>query len=213
MKGKIKKSVYDVLRGKIEESISRDRAGEAFDLNATVRRLRQSLKLTGVELCKRAGDLDPKTLTALERGRIKNPSIRTLRSVARGLNVTVSDLFRQTEMSLDRHFYLGSQKGFCQLDFPSWGLKVVSFTPLIQDFFCGKWILTARRRFEETLLERPLPIFVSTLIGRFEVTVEGKTFSLKEGENLFFNGMLKHSFHNPLHRESVLFIVTAPSFL
>ena len=213
MKAEKGKSIYQVLGKKLREKTTESLLRETIELHHTIRRLRQEKGLTGVELCRRAGDLDPKTLTAVEKGRIKNPSIKTLLSVSRGLGVTVADLFRRSEMDLDRHLCVGSQKGVFQIDFPSWGVKVVSFTPFMKDFFCGKLILAAQRSLDETLLKHPLPFFVSTLVGRIEVKIEGRPVDLKEGENLFFNGILKHSFYNPLHRESVLLMVTAPSFL
>ena len=213
MRRKKTESIYRVLGQEINEKARKSLLVEKVNLNQTVRRIRQERGLSGVSLCERAGDLDPKTLTALEKGRIKNPSIKTLHSVARGLGLTISDLFRQAEMEIDRHFYIGSQKGAFQLDFPWLGIRAISFTPFIKDFFCGKLIFSARRRLDETLLKHPLPIFIWALVGRFEVEIEGKHLNLREGDNLFFNGILRHSFYNPLHRESVLLIVTAPSFL
>ena len=213
MKSPKEKSIYQILSKKLHKPSDENRPDEKMDLNQTLRRLRIEKGLSGADLCRRAGDLDPKTLTAVEKGRIKNPSIKTLLSLSRGLGITVGDLFRQAEMEMDRHLYLGSQKGAFQIDFPWWGVKVVSFTPFIKDFFCGKLILAARQKVDETLLKHPIPFFISTLIGRVEVVIEGKIIDLKEGGNLFFNGILKHSFYNPLHRESILLIVTAPSFL
>ena len=214
MKEKKRQSLYQVLAEEIKERSQRNLMSETLDLPSAVRRLRQENKLTGVALCRKAGGgLDPRTLTALEKGRIKNPSIKTLQAVARGLGISVSELFRQTEIRIDRHFFLGSQKGAYQIDFPSWGIKIVSFTPLLKDFFCGKLIFSAHKKLDQTMLKHPLPIFVSTLFGRLEASFEGKTLSLKEGDNIFFNGVLRHSFYNPLERESVLLIMTAPSFL
>ena len=71
--------------------------------------------MSAIGVCRRARDLDPRTLNALEKGRIKNPSVKTLQSVSRGLEVSVSDLFRQAEMHIDRNFYFGSQKGVYQV--------------------------------------------------------------------------------------------------
>jgi transcriptional regulator with XRE-family HTH domain len=189
------------------------RVRQGMNLNRTVRILRELKKLSGAEVCRKAGDLDPRTLTALEKGRIKNPSIQTLESVARGLSLSVSELFKEAELRLDQFFYHGSQKGAYQMDFPSAGIKVVSFTPLMKDFFCGKFLIGARKKFDESFLKHSRPIFVSVLVGRVEVNVGGKAMALKEGENLFFNGIFKHAFYNPLERESVLLMVTAPSFL
>lgn len=206
-------SLYQVLGEKVHGPTGqKESLAEKIEVGKTVRCLRTGKGLSGAELCRRAGDLNPKTLTAVERGRIKNPSVRTLVSLARGLGVTVSDLFRQAEMSVDRYFCLGSQKGVYRVDFPQWGVKAVSFTPFIPDFFCGKFILAPRSKFTDTLLGCPGPIHLSTLVGRFEIEVEDRVFELKEGENIFLNGILRHSFYNPMHRESVLMVVTAPSF-
>ena len=213
MKPKKGESIYQLLGEKVQAELRQKSQAEKIELGVTVRRLRQEKKITGVELCKRAGGLDPRTLTAVEKGRIQNPSIKTLQAISKGLGITVSDIFRQAETGGQRHFYLGSQKGAYQIDFPWWGLKMVSFTPLLKDFFCGKILLGPKKRLDQTLLKHSMPIFVAVLVGRFEVTVEWHRFELKEGENLFFNGILRHSFYNPLHRESVLLLMTAPSFL
>ena len=98
------------------------------------------------------------------------------------------------------------------MEFPNWGLKVVSATPPIPEFFCGKFILAPQRKVAGELVSRPSPLFVEVAIGRIEVEVEEETVSLKEGENLSFNGGLRHSFRNTLSRESTLWLVTAPSF-
>ncbi len=206
------KSFYKTLAGAMKRKIKNSETG-IFNLNQTIRRLRQEKRLTGAELCRRAGNLDPRTLTALEKGRIKNPSIQTLESVSKGLDLTISGLFRQAKMRLERNFYLGSQKGAFQMDFPSWGVKMVSFTPLTKDFFCGKMILASHRRLDQTFMDHRMPMYVSTVVGRVEVSLENRKFLLREGENLFFNGILQHSFYNLTERETVLFMVTAPSFL
>ena len=203
---------YKALTGEIKRR-AKTSEEDAFNLNQTIRRLREERKLSGVELCRRAGDLDPRTLTALEKGRIKNPSIKTLESVSKGLGLSVSDLFRQAEMSLERNFHLGSQKGVFQMDFPAWGVKIVSFTPLMKDFFCGKLILAPHRRLDQAFMNHRMPLHVSIVVGRVEVSLENRKYLLEEGENIFFNGILQHSFYNPRERDAVLLMVTAPSFL
>jgi hypothetical protein len=92
-------------------------------------------------------------------------------------------------------------------------VKIISLTPFIRNFFCGKFILGPQRRLTETMLRHAFPIHVSVLIGRLEIEIETQKFILKEGGNLFFNGILKHSIYNPLHRESAFLMMTAPSFL
>ncbi len=208
-----KKSLYQQMAFQVQKKVTQSVFDEQINIQTTIRRMRKEKGLTGVELCKRAQDLDPRTLTALEKGRIKNPSIKTLESVARGLNVTISDLFRQTEAEAESYYHAGGPKGFYQMDFPAWGVKMVSYTPLTRHFFCGKLILGGRRKIDQTLFKHPLPLFISVMAGKVEIAVETKKSLLREGDNLFFNGILRHTFYNPLEREAVLLLVTAPSFL
>jgi transcriptional regulator with XRE-family HTH domain len=165
-----------------------------------------------MELCRRAGDLDARTLTAVEKGRIKNPSLKTLDSIARALEIPVSRIFREAEMAQPSHFYHGTQKGAFQMDWPERGIRLVSFAPLINEFFCGKLILAPRRE-DLNPFRRSGSIFLSVLVGQFEIRVEAALNVLKEGENVFFNANLEHKIYNPLHRDSALLVVTAPSFL
>ncbi len=206
------KNFYKDLSAELEKGTKLSAAQRVIDLGATVSELRRQKKISAKQLCEKGG-LDPKTLNAVEKGRIKNPSIQTLQALAAGFEITVGDLFRQAELKFDRNLYAGNQKGFFQVDFHHSGVRVVSFTPFVKDFFCGKVILGSRKRLDHNLLQHPLPLYLSVLIGRVEISVEGKPFSLREGDNLFFNGILKHTFYNPLEREAVFLLVTAPSFM
>lgn len=211
-----KKSLRQAAQEKIKEFRATEppeAASAGPDLAEMIRRMRREKKLTQIGLCRISGELDPRTLNALEKGRIKNPSIKTLEALARGLDMPLSGLLRRAEMRLEKNFYQGSARGFCQLDFPAQGFKLTSLTPLVRDFFCGKLILGSRRRLPDPFEKPPVAVFVSVLIGRFEIRVEDKTLSLREGENLYFKSTLAHELHNPLERESVLLLMTSPSFL
>lgn len=203
---------YREVGEKLSRRERKDRSGEEMRLGLTIRELREKAGLSGAELCRRSGGIDPRTLNAIERGRIRNPSLANLQRIAKGLRCLVNELFIQAEMRLDRNYHRGSPKGIFQMEFPKWGLKVVSATPVIPEFFCGKLILAQQRKVTGELLARPSPVFLEVVIGRIEVTVEGESVILNEGENLFFNGGLRHSFRNVLNRESTLWLVTAPSF-
>lgn len=207
------KSFYRVLSAEIQKEAKLQNAQARIDLGGTILELRKQKKLSSKQLCLNAGGLDPKTLNAIEKGRIKTPSIQTLQALAEGFKITVGDLFRQAELKFDRNLYLGNQKGVYQIDFHNSGIRVVSFTPFVKDFFCGKVSLGSHKCLDRQVLHHPLPIYMSVLVGRIEANVEGKEFSLKEGDNLFFNGILSHSFYNPLEREAVFLLVTAPSFM
>lgn len=203
---------YGELREAFHQRVANEEDHEPLALGKTIVRLRQKTGLSGAELCRRSGVIDPRTLNAIEKGRIQNPSLKSLQGIARGLGCLVRDLFAEAEIDHDRNYYQGTQKGAFQMEFPRLGLKIVSATPPDPRFFCGKMIIGPKRKVEGHLLARPAPLFVEVVMGRLEFLVEDRTAILKEGDNLFFNGNLRHSFRNPLNRESTLWFVTAPSF-
>ena len=125
-----------------------------LDIGQAVRRLREEKGLSGAELCRRGKGIDPKTLTALEKGRIRNPSMVTLEALAKGFGMSVSDLFRRAEFDQRDYFSLGSQKGLYKIDLPSQGIQLISFTPLIEELFCGKMILEGQKQFDQKLFSR-----------------------------------------------------------
>jgi transcriptional regulator with XRE-family HTH domain len=186
-----------------------------LEIGSVVRGLREEKGLSGVELCRRGKGIDPKTLTALEKGRIRNPSMVTLGALAKGFGMSVSDLFRRAEFDQRDHFSLGSQKGLYKIDLPSRGIQLISFTPLIEELFCGKMILEGQKRFDEKLFGRDGAgaFFIMTLIGQFEGEVEGRRVILKEGANLYFYGGMKFHLVNALQRNSTLLLVAVPTCL
>jgi len=186
-----------------------------LEIGSVVRRLREEKRLSGVELCRRGKGIDPKTLTALEKGRIRNPSIPTMEALAKGFGMAVSDLFRKAEFDQRDYFSLGTPKGLYKIDLPSQGIQLISFTPLIEELFCGKMILEGQKKFDEKLFggNGTGAFFVMVLIGQFEGNVEGRSVALKEGDNLYFYGGMRFHLMNALQRNSTLLLVAAPSCL
>jgi len=186
-----------------------------LEMGPMVRRLREERGLSGVELCRRGKGIDPKTLTALEKGRIRNPSMVTLEALAKGFGMSVSDLFRKAEFDQRDYFSLGSPKGLWKIDLSSQGIQLISFTPLTEDLFCGKMILEGQKQFDEKLFggDGAGSFFIMTLIGQFEGEIEGRKVVLKEGDNLYFYGGMKFHLSNALQRHSTLLLVAVPSCL
>ena len=186
-----------------------------LEIGSIVRRLRKERGLSGAELCRRGKGIDPKTLVALEKGRIRNPSIATLGALAKGFGMTVSDLFRNAEFDQRDYFSLGSPKGLYKIDLPSQGIQLISFTPLMEELFCGKMILEGQKQFDEKLFGSAVTgaFFIMTLIGQVEGEIEGRKVTLKEGDNLYFFGGMRFRLANALQRNSTLLLVTVPSCL
>lgn len=207
------KAITKKTKEKRSKKILRASSEETWMIGPLIRTLRQEKKMSGAELCRQAGGLDPRLLNALEKGRIKNPNLRTLSRIARVLTMTLADFFAIAEVRREDAFSVGSQRGHFAMEFPAFGARVVSFTPFIKDFFCGKIFLSAKKKFDRTMLQHPQPQFVSVMLGEFVIQAGDQKVHLNEGQNLFFNGALNHTVMNPLHRESVLMLMTAPSFL
>ena len=203
---------YQAMSQGIGDLEKKSKAREKLDVGKAIRELREKKGLSGAELCRRSGGVDPATLSAIEKGRIRNPSLDLLQEISRGLGCLVRDLFTLAEMGIDRNYYFGSQKGAFQIEFPKVGLKIVSATPPTAEFFCGKLILGPQRKVAGDLLQCPAPIFLEVVMGQIEFGIEGERMVLKEGENIFFNGGLHHFLRNTSSRESALWLVTAPSF-
>ncbi|OQA55421.1 MAG: helix-turn-helix protein [Candidatus Omnitrophica bacterium ADurb.Bin277] len=182
-----------------------------LDIGKTVRTLRAERGMSGVELCRRSGGLDPKTLTAVEKGRIRNPSIATLELLSRGLGTSVSGIFKRAEMLDNRYFLVGSQKGSYKVEFVSKGVQLISFTPLSREFFCGKIILESDREFGRALLGHQGVFFLLVLIGQVEGEMEGKKIVLKEGENLYCRGGMNFNLRNLHPRTASLLLVSVPA--
>ena len=204
-------NVYPELQQAVEKNQEKN-GHKKIDLGRKIREMREKAGMTGAELCRRSGGMDPRTPNAIEKGRIRTPSIDTLQSLAGGLGCLVRDLFTQAELEVAQNYHRGSSKGLFQIDFPKSGVKLISLIPAIPHFFCGKMILAAKGKMEGQLPVHSCPIFIEVIMGKIEVLIETENLILKEGDTLLFNGGMEHKIHNPFNRESVLWMVTAPSF-
>ena len=177
-----------------------------------IRRKRESLGLKGAELARKSG-LNPRTLDAIEKGRIESPSLKNLEFVASALGISVAALFVENKVENDGLFIGGNQKGQHTIEFPKDGFRVVCFIPLVTSFFVGKVIVKGETRIERRAFPTVGLIFVQTIMGKMSVNFEGKDYLIREGNYAFFDGSFQHSFHNPHYKESTFLLVTAPSFL
>ena len=60
--------------------------------NIKVKETREKLGMSQIELCRKSGVSRP-TLSNIERGKINNITIKTLRKIAKALSCRVSDIF------------------------------------------------------------------------------------------------------------------------
>lgn len=177
-----------------------------------IRRRRQFLGWKAVELARKSG-INPRTLDAIEKGRIESPSLRNLESISRSLGISTASLFSTSEENHDLFFLGGNQKGQSLLEFPKYGFRVVCYTPFVPNFFIGKVIVQGETKIERKVLPTSGMVFVQTIMGKLCVQFDGKEQFIREGNYAVFDGTFVHSFSNPQFKETTFLIVTSPSFL
>ncbi len=177
-----------------------------------IRELRQKRGLTQTQLAERTG-LDSRTITAIEKGRIINPSLLNLKKMAAVFQTTLHDLIGRAEAQLPNEFYVGSQKGEFLLDYSKHRFRIVSYLPKNFPFFTGKLVLESKGKLDPSIIKFRGSVFLQIVLGRLEFTLQGKEMFLKEGQTCFFDGRLSYSLHNPTLRETTAYLVTVPSFL
>lgn len=79
-------------------------------IGRVLKQIRQTRGLTQVELARRTG-IDHRTITAIETGRILNPSLFNLKRLTQSLGITLKELFARTEAEEISSLFIGTQKG------------------------------------------------------------------------------------------------------
>ncbi len=176
-----------------------------------IRNRRESLGWRAVDLARRA-NINPRTLDAIEKGRIESPSISSLEAISKALGVSTASLFAVPH-ELEIFFVGGNQKGQHLLEFPNHGFRIVCYIPFVPSFFVGKVILKGGTRIDHKVLPTKGMIFVQAIMGKVCVNFEDKENLIKEGNYAFFDGSFPHTFYNPQYKEITFLLITAPSFL
>lgn len=173
---------------------------------------RRRMGLKAIELSRLSG-VDPRTLDAIEKERVKMPSLTTLEPLVRVLGISVASLFSDGRPQVKRMFHQGGQKGLHTLEFPKDGFRVICYTPLVPDMFVGKVIIEGEKRIASHALPVSGSVFVQVLIGRLLVAIGDSEYSIREGNYAFFDGNVPHHYLNPQSKDNSFLLVTIPSFL
>lgn len=187
----------------------------SFHPGEVIRQRRQLLGWKAVDLAKRAG-INPRTVNAIEMGRIQTPSLKNLESMTRVLGISLASLFSNSGENGGTAFFSAGQKGHHTLDFKKEGFRVFCYTPLVPlvtDMFVGKVIMNGEAEVKHEILPTQGMIFVQAIIGKMGLRFDGAEHLIREGNYVFFDGRFPHSFFNPQLREAAFLLVTTPSFL
>jgi transcriptional regulator with XRE-family HTH domain len=178
-------------------------------MGSMIRAARQD-RFTLQELAGRAG-ISPGLLSQIERG-IGNPSFRTLHRLASALNLRVGDLLEGNaapgkQLVVRRHARKRLQLG-------SEGLTYELLTPNLQ----GRLELL-QTAVPPGFTNENQPFVhmgeecVLVISGRLEVTVDGRTYEVAEGDAITYDSGEPHWWHNPTEDQAVIVgAVTPPSF-
>ncbi len=181
-----------------------------ISIGKTIRELRQKRGLAQIELSKRTG-IDPRTLAAIEKGRIITPSLSSLKQIAASLDIPLKDLFGKAEADGREAFFLGNQRGEYLLEWPRQRFRIISYLPRFSPLFAGKIVLENRGQCDSKTLPFTGPVFIQIIFGKLTFCLEGKEYFLKEGQHVSFDGRLSYTLQNSALREATALIVTHPS--
>ncbi len=185
-------------------------ANELTDLGQTIRRLRERSGTKAVVLAKLSG-VNPRTIAAIETGRIKNPSLKNLQAIAEALGVQFAEFFIQPETEKPESVHEGDQKGEFVVGFQKHGVRLISFVPINSDLFIGKAVLEPKAKVETGQIALLGKVFIQIIFGKLKCFVNGEELLLREGGHLLLNGRFVRSFENPLMKEVTFLLVNSPS--
>jgi transcriptional regulator with XRE-family HTH domain len=180
---------------------------ENINIGKKVEQYRKSSGLSIRELASRA-EITPSMLSQIERG-IANPSIQTLKVLAKVLNVPTFS-FLLEEVNTEELVVRSKKRRKMVIDHLSY--------ELVSPDISGK-LAAAIMKFppDSTSSEKPLEhkgeevAFVLT--GQIRINIEGEEYVLETGDSVKIPSHMKHRWINDYSKEAtILFSVTPPSF-
>ncbi|MGX9353100.1 helix-turn-helix domain-containing protein [Shimia sp. W99] len=160
---------------------------EPAKLGNLIRKCRQQRKLTLKELCDKAG-VSVGYLSQVERGNA-TPSLGTLAQIARALDLGL-DYFVARPKPGDAVSYAAQRRKFSISD------SSVTYEALSTDFpghELSAFIMNCPPGFQSETFQHEGEEFIYVLSGSIEKSLDGETFTLREGDSLHYNGMTPHS--------------------
>ncbi len=173
-----------------------------------IRELRAARSMTATELA-RAADVSVGLISQVERG-ITDPSLETVRKIARALDTPVFNLFQDTDLEQvavvrkDRRMDIRSPQGGLVYQRVSAGAGKIEVL---------EGLLEPGAASSETGWSHPSDECVVVLTGRLVLEVAGERYELKPGDSGSFDSRLPHRYINETTKPvRFLLSVTPPSY-
>ena len=160
---------------------------EPTKLGQLIRKCRQQRKLTLKELCDKAG-VSVGYLSQVERGNA-TPSLGSLAQIARGLDLGL-DYFVTRPKPGDAVSYADKRRKFSILDT---GVTYEALSTEFPGHELSAFIMNCPPGFQSETFQHEGEEFIYVLSGSIEKSLDGETFTLREGDSLHYNGMTPHA--------------------
>ena len=176
---------------------------ETFSLGAKLRQLRSERNISQRDLA-RLADLSPNSISLIERDET-SPSVSTLQSLARALNIRMSYFFEEETPASVLHIKPGERPKIT-----SDGVSIEGMGQTLPSQELEPFIISldphagsgGERQVVHTGHE-----FVYCLQGKIEYVIDGMIYLLEEGDILIFEATLPHLWRNPFETEAKFILV------
>ena len=165
----------------------------SFSLGEKLRNLRNERNISQRDLARLAG-LSPNSISLIERDET-SPSVATLQSLAAALNVRMAYFFEEESPETVFLFKSGERPSIT-----SEGVQIESTGKTMPTQELEPFTITLAPHAGsggERQVVHSGHEFVYCLLGKIEYVIDGKVYSLEEGDILLFEATLPHLWRNP----------------
>ncbi len=152
-------------------------------------------------------------LRRLETSRFDEITVRELRKVSELLRVPMSDFSDESGTQTAGPVFGKGGENPVEIKGVQRGCKIYSLTPLRRDLFIGKLFLPSREALSRAMFPQTSIVFLQSLLGIFYFETSTVGYEVRESNHLLFRANSDFKVWNPLSRDSVALLVTAPSLV
>ena len=179
-----------------------------MDLGKKIKETRLEKGISLRRLAKEIG-VSPSFISQVEQGKAQ-PSVNSLKAISNILQVTCSYLIGEVDLNIDPSFSKSIKKNRIDESVLT-KVHVKKLVPnnIENNLEPSLLTLEAGAGTIETVVKDDGEEFVLLLSGQLEINLNGKAYTMREGDNIYFNSSVKHSFRNNSDKTTKLLWVKA----
>lgn len=171
--------------------------------------LRSKRGISQIDLALKSG-VDPRTLAAIEKGRIVNPSLDKMKRLAEALEMSLSELIGMAEAQMTSSIFIGHLSGEYTVLSQRRRVRLISYLPKNAPFFVGKLLLEGKSSLASDKFRFPSHLFLQIVIGKVSISLGQETHELEQGQTVLFDGKLNYNLKNS-RRTTATLLLFSPS--